>query len=104
MGKSSLEKVTNGHSWGNPAYSKLPDGTLFEWGAVTVPSNVYTYEINLPVEVTSLAQCSIALTPLQTDTDYNVDFAGSTNTTIKIGRKPYTVANTYYWFLAGRWK
>lgn len=105
MAKTSVNKVTNDSSAsGGSGYCKMPDGTLIEWGAATVASGSFTGSFSLPVPLYRIQDSSITLTPLQTGTDFNVNYADSSNSEIKFGRTPNTSASTYYWIACGRWK
>lgn len=105
MAAGKTDKVTNDSSAGSGSgYCKMPDGTLIQWGAATVASGSFTGSFSLPVSLYRIQDSSVVLTPLQTGTDFNVNYADSSNSEIKFGRTPNTLASTYYWMVFGRWK
>ena len=88
----------------NGGYTKQPDGTLIQWGAVTVAQGAYTASVAYPQAFTNKNQVSITLTPTSAGTSYNVNWDSSTATSLSIGRTPNATANTYYYQAIGRWK
>ena len=105
MAAGKTDKVTNDSSAGSGSgYCKMPDGTLIQWGSVIVPIGSYTANISLPVPLYKLQDSSITLTPLQTGTDFNINYSDSSTSSIRIGRTPNTSDSVYYWIALGRWK
>ena len=85
-------------------YCKLPNGTLIQWGNVTVPANTYTAYWNCPVSFADKNDLGISLTPLSNITGCNVNYSSSSVSQIQVGRTPNTSATTLYIIAIGRWK
>jgi len=85
-------------------YLKLPNGVLIQWGSITIPSGSYVANIDLSQTFIDRTKLSIHLTPVQSGTTWNVNYAATTTSNISIGRTPNTTASTYYWLAIGRWK
>ena len=96
--------TNSGSAVSNGGYCKMGDGTLIQWGSVTVAAGAYVATISFPVEFVDRTQLSIQVTPLQSGTDWNVNYANTTTTKSSIGRTPNTGSDTYYWLAIGRWK
>lgn len=92
--------VTTPQNDSGTGYCKMPDGTLIQWGTVTVPSGSYI--------------ASITFAKVFANTNYAVtlgiydDIAPSINTKstggCRIGRTPNTASNNIEWQAIGRWK
>lgn len=101
--KKTLYKILTSISSGTN-YLKLPDGTLVCWGSVTIPSGVYTAYWTFPEDFIDRTNLSIQVTPLQTGTSWNVNYASTSVSQTQIGRTPNTNSDTYYILAFGRWK
>ena len=98
------DSLSQGAYGTNGGYSKFPDGTLIQWGAVTVAQSAYTASVSYPQTFINKNQVSVTLTPTTAGTSYNVNWDSSSTTSLSIGRTPNTTANTYYYVAVGRWK
>lgn len=94
----------DGEVSGGQGYCKLPNGTLIQWGNVTVPQGAYAATWNCPVPFKDKNDLGVSLTPLATVTSFNANYSGSTTTQINVGRAPNTSATTMYIIAIGRWK
>ena len=89
---------------GGQGYCKLPNGTLIQWGTVTVAKNSYTGNWQCPIAFHSKGELGVVLTPLQSVTAYNANYSSSTTTAINVGRTPNTADSSFYIIAIGRWK
>ena len=97
MASGTIQITTNETTSGS---CKMPDGTLIQWGTVTVPSGSY-------IETVTFAKAFA-------NTNYTVTFGvydaiePSINTKYtggcRIGRTPNTASNNIEWQAIGRWK
>ena len=98
MASGTIQISTNDSA---STYCKMPDGTLIQWGAVTIPSGVSVVEIKFGYSFV--------------DTNYSLTLASyqngiSTNISSKeagrgyVGRTPATATNSMDWIAIGRWK
>ena len=82
------------------AYCKFPDGTMIEWGSVTVDANAYAgsrYFNNRFVRLDS-----VLVSPQ--DADITAFGVKTSNNAVTFGRRPITATNQLYILVIGRWK
>lgn len=85
---------------GGNGYCKMPDGTLIQWGTMTVAEGIY-------VDAVTFSKAFV-------DTNYSLtlavydDISASVSTKYaggcRIGRIPNTASNRVDWQAMGRWK
>lgn len=98
MATGTIKQVTN-NSTSN--YCKMPDGTLIQWGSVTVAADSYVVTAYFSVPFTN-ANYAACVQAKETGTAWNVGDVRSDR--MRIGRTPSTAANNYYYIAIGRWK
>ena len=109
MATSSIEKVTN-NSGSN--YCKMPDGTLIQWGSVSMactteggPLGYYgTATVNFPVAFKTASY--VIIPTIQEVASYwnaNGYVSSTTQGVVCIGGNN-TVSKNVRWFAMGRWK
>lgn len=84
-------------------YVKLSDGTMIEWGSVTVASGSFTADWTHPVAFTG-RPTTIQVTPAASVTSWNINYSNSSASKTNIGRTPNTSATAMYIMAIGKWK
>lgn len=91
---------------GQGGYCELPDGTLIQWGSVTVLNGSYTANDTFQIPFYNKNKVAISLCPTAATAgmDYGVNWSSLTTTNLSVGRTPNTADTTFYWTAIGRWK
>lgn len=85
-------------------YIKFTDGTLIQWGSITIPANSFTQDWNHPVTFKDRSKISVQVTPVSSITAWNINYSSSSVSKTNIGRTPNTSATAMYVFAIGQWK
>lgn len=85
-------------------YIKFTDGTLIQWGSVTIPANTFTANWTHPVPFKDRTNISIQVTPAASITAWNINYGNSSISSTNVGRTPNTAATAMYIFAVGKWK
>lgn len=85
-------------------YIKFTDGTLIQWGSLTIPANSFTASWTHPVAFIDRTNISIQVTPASSITAWNINYGSSSVSSTNVGRTPNTSATAMYIFAIGKWK
>lgn len=80
----------------------MVDGTLIQWGTLTIPSGSYVASVTLPLTFSDTSY-KVAICTLETGMTANLSGAKYVGG-FTLGRTPNTAENHFDWIAIGRWK
>lgn len=93
--------ITNFANDSGASYCKMPDGTLIQWGTITIPEGLYVEGITFSK---AFLDTNYSLTCAVYDSGILVNINSKYTGWCRVGRTPNTAANSIGWQAIGRWK